>query len=497
MTFNRNLISLPFMKDGALRSAPSASLLRSRRAFLRTVGSSALALPFLRSLEFSAAHAQSGELPMTFLGVYYPHGVSSPLFKRQAGDTEDSFDISFTEPRSGDQCVLSPLADFKDQLLILDGVDYLSGATGHDAPRTAFTGSGINGKGPSIDQYLATTAGLGAETPFSSVILGVGTNGADHTDNVSYSEGGKSLPKMINPSETFKLLFGDLAAQGDPAQAAELEQKRRNGQSVIDYVRADIERLKGRLAAPEAEKLEQHLTSLRDLEKTLGGFEGTCSAPAEPTAFPKIQRYNGGEPNFDAITNLQIDMLAQAVACDLTRFGTLWLADLSAGAVNGTGISHPDYSSSVDVHNSVAHTYSIERGPGSTADPKSWARLGVQNRYSYSKVARLLAKLKELQAFDNAVVMVVTDMGDTSNHSSTDVPIVLAGGANGRLRMGRYVSLQDQCPADNYWCAEATKVYKPVNQVLVGVAQAFGADTNTFGEPTNPEHASGVLAEMA
>jgi hypothetical protein len=419
------------------------------------------------------------------------------LFKRQASDSEDRFDLAFTESRSGDTCVLEPLAAFKDQLMILDGVDYLSGANGHDAPRTALTGSGTSGKGPSLDQYLATTAGFGADTPFSSVILGVGTNGADHTDNISYGEGGKSLPKVINPSETFKLLFSDLAAQADPAQADELEQKRRNGQSVIDYVRADIERLKGRLAAPEAQKLEQHLTSLRDLEKTLGSFEGTCSAPSEPTAFPKVQRYNGGEPNFDAITDLQIDMLAQAIACDLTRFGTLWLADLSAGAVNGTGISHPTYTSSVDVHNSVAHSYSIERGPGSTADPKTWATIGVQNRYSYGKVAKLLNKLKELDAFDNAVVMVVTDMGDTSNHSSTDVPIVLAGGANGRLRMGRYVSLQDQCPADNYWCAEATKVLKPVNQVLVGVAQAFGADTNSFGEPTSPQHAEGVLPEMA
>jgi hypothetical protein len=473
------------------------ALRRSRRSFLRAVGASSLSVPFLRSLEFSAVHAQSGDLPMTFLGVYYPHGVSSPLFQRQASDTEDSFSLTFTESRSGEQCVLAAFEDYKDRLLVFDGIDYLAGAAGHDAPRTSLTGSGQNGSGPSIDQYLAIDQGLGDDTVFSSLVLGVGTNNTDHTDNISYAQGGASLPKLIDPSETFRMVFSDLLAQNDPAQAAALEAKRAQGQSVIDFIRADIGRLKGRLASTESDKLDQHLASLRDIEKQLGEFEGSCQLPTEPPTFDKTHRYNGGEPNFEAITNLQVDMLAQAVTCDLTRFATLWLADLSAGAVNGTGINHPDYNSSVDVHNTIAHGYSVERGPGSAGDPASWARLAVQNRYSYSKVARLLQRLNEFGSLDSALVMAVSDMGDTAIHSSTDVPVVLAGGANGRLRMGRYVSLQSNCPPDNFWCAEQEKVLKPNNQLLVGIAQAFGADTDSFGEPTNPSHANGALPELA
>lgn len=470
---------------------------RSRRSFLRAVGGSALALPFMRSLEFSAVHAQTGDLPMTFLGVYYPHGVSSPLFQRQASDTEDNFSLTFTEPRSGEQCVLAAFDEFKSKLLVIDGIDYLAGSNGHDAPRTALTGSGQNGRGPSLDQYLAVTEGLGNDTMFSSLVLGVGTANTDHTDNVSYGAGGASLPKVIDPSETFRMLFSDLVAQGDPMQAAELEQRRRQGQSVVDFVRADIGRLRERLAAPETNKLDQHLTSLRDLEKQLGEFEGSCQLPSAPQSFDRLRRYNGGEPNFEAVTNLQVDLLAQAVACDLTRFATLWLADLSAGAINGTGINHPDYTSSVDVHNTIAHAYAIERGPGSSGDPRSWARLAVQNRHSYSKVVRLLQRLNEFDSLDNALVMALTDMGDVSNHSSTDVPVILAGGANGRLRMGRYISLQPNCPPDNYWCSEQQKVLKPNNQLLVSIAQAFGANTNSFGEPTNPAHATGALPELA
>ncbi len=480
-----------------MRRRLTARQQQSRRSFLRTVGTGALALPFIRSLELSAVHAQADALPMSFIGVYYPHGVSSPLFRRQEGDTEDNFSLTFTESRSGEQCVLAELDAFKDKLLILDGIDYLAGANGHDAPRAALTGSGRNGTGPSIDQYLAVSQGLGNETVFSSLVLGVGTNNAEHADNVSYATGGASLPKVIDPGETFRMVFSDLVAQGDPARAGELELKRQRGQSVVDFLRWDVNRLQARLGAAENTKLDQHLTSLRDIEKQLGDFEAACQLPTQPQAFDKIQRYNGGEPNFEAITNLQIDMLAQAIACDLTRFATLWLADLSAGAINGTGINHPDYTSSVDVHNTIAHAYSIETGPGSTGDPASWGRIAVQNRYSYSKVARLLQQLESFGMLDASLVMAFTDMGNTAAHSSTDVPVILAGGAGGRLRMGRYISLQSNCPPDNYWCPEQEQVLKPNNQLLVGIAQAFGADTNSYGEPLNPAHASGVLPELA
>ncbi len=479
-----------------MRRCPTTAQKRDRRSFLRAIGTSTLALPFIRSLELSAVHAQADAVPMNFVGIYYPHGVSSPLFQRQAGDTEEDFSLTFTEPRSGEQCVLADFEPFKEQMIIIDGVDYVAGSNGHDGTRTALTGSGQNGTGPSIDQYLAVSQGLGNDTVFSSLVLGVGTNATDHTDNVSYAPGGASLPKIIDPAETFRMVFADLVAQGDPEQAQELELKRQRGQSVVDFIRWDINRLQGRLGPVENAKLDQHLTSLRDIEKQLGQFETACQLPSQPPSFERTMRYNGGEPNFEAITNLQIDMLGQAIACDLTRFATLWLADLSAGAVNGTNISHPDYTDSVDVHNTIAHAYSVETGPGSTGDPTSWARLAVQNRYSYSKIVRLIQHLADFDMLDSSLVLAITDMGNTAAHSSDDVPAILAGGAGGNLRTGRFISLQSNCPPDNYWCPEQDKALKPINQLLVGIAQAFGAETDSFGDPLDPSHANGVLPEL-
>ena len=100
---------------------------------------------------------------------------------------------------------------------------------------------------------------------------------------------------------------------------------------------SDVQSLYGKLAAPEQQKLQAHLDALSDLKK---GFAATtlmgsnCAVPAKPNSsnFPDLLRYQGGEPYFDAITKAHIGLLAQAFACDITRFATLFLADLSYAA---------------------------------------------------------------------------------------------------------------------------------------------------------------------
>ena len=115
--------------------------------------------------------------------------------------------------------------------------------------------------------------------------------------------------------------------------------KRKNalGQSVIDYVRADVNRLRTRLAPVEQQKMDQHLSAIRDLEKTFSSMPARARPASLPTrpaasAFPsdvnKLKRYNGGEPYFDTVTTFFIDLMAQAFACDVTRFGTMVMNDL-------------------------------------------------------------------------------------------------------------------------------------------------------------------------
>jgi hypothetical protein len=483
---------------------------RDRRTFLRAVGAGFASLPFFRLLENSVARAAGEELPLNFLTVYHPHGIAAEYWAMREGDTETAFDITY------ENCSLQPFDDaatygksFKDKILVIQGTEMFSNANGHDTAGTILTGSRIDGslRRPaiaSLDQYLAVELGLGSSTRVTSVALGVGTDATDPGVTLSYGPGGAPLPKIIDPSKAFELLFGNFVGQSDdPAAAAAAERKRRLGKSVIDFVREDVNRLSVRLAAEEKLKLDQHLTSLREIEKQ---FEDTptggavCQKPTAPDASQwtdefgqaRIKQYNGGEPHFDAITNAHIDMLAHAVACGITRFGTLLMGDLS---YEGNPLGLP-----ADNHGSVAHTYSPSTigndGHMAAGTPSTWLPLAAFNRYSFGKIARLMQKLDELGVLDNTLIYAASDMGNPSSHSTRNVPVLLAGGANGKFRMGRRLNLGADCPPDNEWCGENVINNRPNSHLLVSIAQAFGAEIDTFGSQPDEALITGRLTEL-
>jgi hypothetical protein len=463
---------------------------KTRRAFLRAMGAGFAALPFSRLLEDSVAQAAGETLPLKFVTIYHPHGVAAEYWAMQAGDTETAFDIAY------ENCSLACFDDaatygksFKDKI-------------GHDSAGTILTGSRIDGsKKPqniSLDQFLAVSQGLGAATRVTSVALGVGNDSTESGTTLSYGEGGVPLPKIIDPVAAFDQLFAGFVVGDDPAALAAAARKRKLGQSVVDFVRGDIERLRPRLAPPEQQKLDQHLTSLRELEKQFEEAQAgaSCTVPARPdaTAFPSLRQYNGGEPYFDAITDAQVDVLAQALACDITRFATLFLNDLS---FEGNPLGLP-----ADNHAAVAHTYNASsvgnNGRPGDGDPATWLPLAKFNAYSYSKLARLMQKLDALGALDNTLIYMASDMGNPSLHSTRNVPTLLAGGAGGKFKMGRRLKLAADCPADSPWCGESDAVFTPLtnSRVLVAIAQAFGVAIDSFGTQPDPALTTGALSEL-
>jgi hypothetical protein len=476
----------------------------TRRAFLRAMGAGFGALPFAGLLENSVAQAAGEALPLKFITIYHPHGLSAEYWAMKAGDTETAFDIGYTN------CSLQPFDDaatygksFKDKLLVVEGIDLLSSANGHDTAGTILTGSRIDGgKKPqniSLDQYLAVTKGLGSSTRVTSLSLGVGNDGTESGLTLSYGEGGVALPKIIDPAKAFDLLFDGVVVGTDPAQLAAAERKRKLSQSVIDYQKWDIGRLREKLAPPEQQKLDQHLTSLSELEKQLGGAKAggaLCMVPARPdaTKFPSLKQYNGGEPYFDAITDAHLDVLAQAMACDITRFATVFMNDLS---YDGNPLGLPK-----DNHGSVAHTYNASpignNGHPGDGTPDTWVPLAKFNHYVYSKVARLMQKLDALGALDSTLIYVTSDMGNPSLHSTLNVPTVLAGGANGKFRMGRRLKMKPECPTSNSWCGDMDASYAPVSnsKLLVSIAQAFDQDLDKFGTQPDPALTTGTISEL-
>jgi hypothetical protein len=448
---------------------------RSRRQFLAALGVTGAWLA--HELSGRAEDPAPRRPPLRFVSVYTPHGRAHELWQPRSG-----FDIAY------EGASLAPFDDpqgygasFRDRLLVIDGIDLSAGrdvgTVGHDGARVILTGSGADGKNASIDQYLAVEKGLGAATSHTSLVLGIGNDGSDVGVNVSWARGGTPVPKWIDPARVFAELFGEPLG----ARREELERERKLEKSVLDGVRADLARLRARAPASERVKLEQHAAALREIEKRLAPVDRSraCAAPATPPRFPRLRAFGGGEKHFDAITDLQIDLLARALACDLTRFATLFLADLTR-----TGLV-PELPE--DIHGEVAHLYDARTAthPGT---PSTWRALALQNRYAYGKVARLLQRLRETGALETTLVHVSSDMGDPARHSSRHVPTLLAGGSAVGLRFGRYLDLRG---------GDKKQEGVPNNRLLVSLCQLFGVETDRFGHSRDPGVVVGRLAELS
>lgn len=190
----------------------------------------------------------------------------------------------------------------------------------------------------------------------------------------------------------------------------------------------------------------------------------------------------GGERNFDRIADLMIDLVALAFGCDVTRFATLMLADLSH---TGLFAELP-----ADIHSDVAHRYDERALPAGAELPASWLALARQNRYSYGKVARLLSRLDAAGVLGDSIVHVSSDMGDPARHSSRDVPTLLAGGAQGHFGPGRFIDLR----CDGSGCSPSE--LRPNNRLLVSILQAFGIETDSFGHAHDTSIITGHLTEL-
>jgi hypothetical protein len=149
----------------------------------------------------------------------------------------------------------------------------------------------------------------------------------------------------------------------------------------------------------------------------------------------------------------------------------------------------------------VAHTYNPSTigndGHNTPGTPATWIPLAHFNRYSFGKIARLMQKLDELGVLDSTLIYAASDMGNPSGHSTRNVPVLLAGGANGKFRMGRRVKLAADCPPDNEWCGEGVINNRSNNHLLVSIAQAFGAEIDSFGTQPDESLTTGALSEIA
>ncbi len=420
----------------------------SRRGFTAGLGAALLAAPFLGLLTRSRrARAATGVAAKRLVVFFSPNGTVPARWRPSGSETAWAFPAG---------SILEPLAPHRDRLVVVDGLQFV-GATNHEGGMAAMlTGSGSAGgesRGMSIDQFVA--AAIGGATRLRSLELGVQTSawGGSVQTRMSYTGAGQYAPPDDSPRGVYARLYGDVAPGG-----ADVTLARR--QRVLDAVKGDLGDLRGRLGGEEQHKLDQHLTSLRELERALGG--GSCDG-GTPVADLAIH----ANDNFPAIGRTQMDLLVAALACGATNVASIqWGHTVAPQVFTWLGLG--------DGHHALSHM-----DDGNAAGVAAFV---TAERWFATQFAYLLDKLAVApdpagggSLLDTTLVVWAKEMGDSRAHVCTDVPFVLAGG--GAFTPGRYLRTGGAAHA----------------RLLVSICHAMGLATTTFG---NPAAGSGPLAGL-
>jgi hypothetical protein len=416
-------------------------------------------LPLLESMNAAAQEATAAG-PQRLILLYNPNGTVPESFWPGADATETAFTLG---------PILEPLADFRDRMLILRGLDIgvaeASGLPGGPHQRGIgglYTGSELQtgtmadgdgslagwANGTSIDQELVHR--LNPPTLLPSLELGVRATAADVMGRISYSGPGSPVPPMNDPREVFQRLnSGFMNDLSGPEQAAGRDQRR----LVMAAVQSQYASLRPRVSLLDRQKLERHADFLNGIVRRLdyGIRPGpACIAPAEPPAL-------GVEDAVDMpdITRLQLDLLALAFACDLTRIASVQFST----AINAIGF--PWLNSTAEGHN-LSH-----RGPSDTAAKDQLTQRARWYAEQIAYLARQLAAVTEgdRTMLDNTVMVWGNELSLGNSHSHKEIPFMLLGSAGGRLRTGRYLQFGAQ----------------PHNRLLISLLQVMGVEATTFG----------------
>lgn len=446
-----------------------------RRTLLRGAilgGTVAVGLPWLEAMDPKPARAQE-KAPKRVLFWFTANGTRQDIWSPPG-----NMDLS-------GHPLHASLAPYASKLMFLDGVDQQianeSIGDGHQTgmaclltneailPGTLFCeGECAEGNqkyvgwggGISVDQHIANEIAKSTTTKFKSLELGVQVKGASVWSRMCYAGPDSPIPPREDPGQNFNDFFSDLNA--DPFAVDVLRRKR---QSVLDAVMSDYKSFSGKLGKEDKMRLDKHLEAIRQVEERLdstGVFGAEC---AVPTIDQPGEGYQQND-NYPITGRAQMDMLAMAMACDLTRVGSLqWSTSVSNVQMNWLDLELGGG------HHDLSH-YGDE-------DQASQNDLEKINRWYSEQFAYFLGKLDEIEEgdstlLDNSVVVWVNELGKGNSHTRNDIPFLLAGGCQGYFDTGRHLEFDGE----------------PHGKLLVSLCDAMGFPTDTFGVP---QHSQGVL----
>jgi Protein of unknown function (DUF1552) len=395
----------------------------SRRTFLRGAGV-ALALPWLEAmLPASKAEAKSA-VPRRMVAIETNMGIL-PQF--------------FFPDRPGRDYALTPylekIARVRDKFTVFSGVSH-PGVTGaHAAEKCFLTGTphperGGFRNGISLDQFAAER--VGNHTRFPSLVLAMSN---ENNQTLSFTRSGAPIPAERSPSRLFQKLF----IQGKPAEVAATVEALRQERSMLDFVAEQSKRLNRSLSKADRQRMDQYLSSVRELEQRLHSLEQWEHRPR-----PKV---NAQPPQdiddireFVKKTALMFDVIKLALETDSSRLISLFI-------------------DTTVIHNITHH--------GNR--PEVLAELRSKEEGQFEALNEFLLSLNDTKEagqslLDRTMVLYGTCMGSANSHSNVNLPVLLAGGG---FKHGQHLAF-DQ------------KINYPLTNLFVSMLQRLGIETNEF-----------------
>ena len=429
----------------------------NRRNFFQNLGLSAAAMPFLAGLPgLQAAGTQRSKKRLIIM--FSPNGTIPWEFWPETEGAD--FDL---------KRILKPMASFKKEMLLLKGVNNSLLGDGDKHMRgmsCLLTGVRLNkgniqggshtpagwASGISIDQELKNFLQSREETRtrFGSLEFGVAVpNRADPWTRMCYAGDNKPIAPIDDPQQMLTRLYGQT-------------KDKESLTSVLDDVREDLKRVSANLGTDDKALLDQHLTFVREMEAELQrSDEAKELAHPVPELDPDVELVNDNTP---AISRMQIDLMVNAMANDMTRVATLqYMRSVGQARMSWLGIN--------EGHHGLSH----EPDKNKVAVEK----LIKINTWFCGELAYLTKKLAETpepgaggSMLDHTVIVWLNELGKGNSHTLKDIPFLLVGGEKFGFNTGRAVN-QNGAAHNRLW---------------LSLAHAFGHDIETFGRP---EHCEG------
>ena len=381
-----------------------------RRAFLRSTGVT-VALPWLDAmlpaLATKAEASAATEPPKRFMAMMYGLGFHGPnLFPKQAGADYEATPY------------LELLTEHRSDFTLFSGLSHIeqNGANGHTSSLTWLTTAkhpGLPGfkNTVSFDQLLVEK--LAPDTRFPSLLLNVGGN-----DSLSWTASGVNMPAESSPAKLFQQLF----VTGTPTEVKQQLRELRRGRSILDTINDEAKKLAGDLGGRDREKMDQYLSSVRDLESRLQANEAWAVRPKpEVGVKPPIDVQDRND--IIARTRLMHDMLVMALKTDSTRVITYAAGGFNpVPKIEGVDTGWHDLSHHGQDAEKIEELTRIESA-------------------EFRELNRLFGLMKDAKEgtgtlLDHTTLLIGSNLGNASSHSWRDLPIIVAGGG---FKHGRHV----------------------------------------------------------